>query len=102
MLLEAKKAEDRHVRLVHSRHHVNLIKNISARGFKSRRSQIASELNSVYFNEGSSEAALLVAGSAVEVMLSTILSLHIKILSFSLNVSVSWFRLTLRSLQGVY
>ncbi|WVZ13067.1 hypothetical protein V8G54_017597 [Vigna mungo] len=68
VLLEAKKAEDRHVRLVHSRHHVNLIKNISARAFKSRRSQIASELNSVYFNEGSSEAAFLAAGSAIEVV----------------------------------
>ncbi|BAT76524.1 hypothetical protein LR48_Vigan01g273700 [Vigna angularis] len=68
VLLEAKKAEDRHVRLVHSRHHVNLIKNISAKGFKSRRSQLASELNSVYFNEGSSEAAFLAAGSAVEVV----------------------------------
>ncbi|XP_022638487.1 histone deacetylase 18-like [Vigna radiata var. radiata] len=68
VLLEAKKAEDRHVRLVHSRHHVNMIKNISARGFKSRRSQITSELNSVYFNEGSSAAAFLAAGSTVEVV----------------------------------
>ncbi|WVY93704.1 hypothetical protein V8G54_032792, partial [Vigna mungo] len=37
VLLEAKKAEDRHVQLVHSRHHVNLIKNISVREFESRR-----------------------------------------------------------------
>lgn len=76
MLLEAKKAEDRHVQLVHSHHHVNLIKNISSKAFKSRRSQIASKLNSIYFNEGSSEAAFLAVGSAIEVMLSTIPSLY--------------------------
>ncbi|XP_027919857.1 histone deacetylase 5-like [Vigna unguiculata] len=68
VLLEAKKAEDRHVQLVHSHHHVNLIKNISSKAFKSRRSQIASKLNSIYFNEGSSEAAFLAVGSAIEVV----------------------------------
>ncbi|WVZ11403.1 hypothetical protein V8G54_015933 [Vigna mungo] len=49
VLLEAKKAEDSHVRLVHSRHHVNLIKNISVRGLKSR-------------------SCVLVTGSAVEIV----------------------------------
>ncbi|KAK7347341.1 hypothetical protein VNO80_21871 [Phaseolus coccineus] len=68
LILEAKKAEDKHLRLVHSRIHVNLIKNISSKQFSSRRPEIASKLNSVYFNEGSSEAAYLAAGSAVQVV----------------------------------
>jgi len=69
VLLEAKKAQDKHLWLVHSKNHVNLIKNISAKQFGSRRAEIASKLNSIYFNEGSSEAAFLAAGSAVQVML---------------------------------
>ena len=55
---------------------MNLIKNISAKQFRSQRAEIASKLNSIYFNEASSEATFLVASSAVQVMLSTILSLH--------------------------
>ena len=55
---------------------MNLIKNISAKQFGSRRAEIASKLNFIYFNEGSSKVVFLVAGSAVQVMLSTIISLH--------------------------
>ena len=68
MILEAKEAEDKHLLLVHSENHVNLIKNISSKQFNSRRHKIASKLGSIYFNEGSSEAAYLAAGSAVEVV----------------------------------
>ncbi|CAJ1944185.1 unnamed protein product [Sphenostylis stenocarpa] len=68
VLLGAKKAEDTYLHLVHSRSHVNLIKHISSRKFNERRSLIAAEFNSIYFNEGSSEAAYLAAGSAVEVV----------------------------------
>lgn len=68
MILEAKKAEDKHLHSVHSKNHVNLIKNISSKQFGSRRHKIASKLNSIYFNEGSSEAAYLAAGSAIEVL----------------------------------
>ncbi|KAG5056559.1 hypothetical protein AAZX31_05G020700 [Glycine max] len=68
VILEAKEAEDKHLLLVHSENHVNLIKNISSKQFNSRRHKIASKLDSIYFNEGSSEAAYLAAGSAVEVV----------------------------------
>ncbi|KAJ8752722.1 hypothetical protein K2173_007032 [Erythroxylum novogranatense] len=66
-VLTAKEAEDKHLLAVHSGNHVNLIRNISSKKFDSRRESIASTLNSIYLNEGSSEAAYLAAGSVVEV-----------------------------------
>ncbi|KAH1201479.1 Histone deacetylase 5 [Glycine max] len=74
VILEAKEAEDKHLLLVHSINHVNLIKNISSKQFNSRRHKIASKLGSIYFNEGSSEAAYLAAGSAVEVVVKRVAS----------------------------
>lgn len=68
VILEANEAEDKHILLVHSKNHVNLIKNISSKKFNSQRRNIASKLNSIYFNEGSSESAYLAAGSAIEVV----------------------------------
>ncbi|BFG32879.1 hypothetical protein CerSpe_191540 [Prunus speciosa] len=67
VILGAKEAEDKHILSVHSKNHVNLIKNISSKQFDSRRNRVASKLNSIYFNEGSSEAAYLAVGSAIEV-----------------------------------
>ncbi|KAM5570904.1 histone deacetylase 5 [Rosa sericea] len=67
VLLDAKEAEDKHILAVHSQNHVNLIKKISSKQFDSRRNRIASSLNSIYLNEGTSEAAYLAAGSAIEV-----------------------------------
>ncbi|KAH0975801.1 hypothetical protein GBA52_017700 [Prunus armeniaca] len=67
VILGAKEAEDKHILSVHSKNHVNLIKNISSKQFDSRRNRVASKFNSIYFNEGSSEAAYLAAGSAIEV-----------------------------------
>lgn len=69
MVLDAKEAEDRYVLSVHSKKHVDLIKNISSKQFDSRRNRIASKFNSIYFNEGSSESAYLAAGSVVEVLI---------------------------------
>ncbi|KAI9088396.1 hypothetical protein K1719_029845 [Acacia pycnantha] len=68
VVLDAKEAEDRYLLSVHSKLHVNLIKHISSKLFDSRRNRIAAKLNSIYFNEGSSEAAYLAAGSVVEVV----------------------------------
>lgn len=68
VILGAKEAEDKHILSVHSKNHVNLIKNISSKQFDSRRNRVASKFNSIYFNEGSSEAAYLAAGSAIEVI----------------------------------
>lgn len=67
VLLDAKEAEDKHILLVHSQDHVKLIKNISSKQFDSRRAKIASKYNSIYFNQGSSEAAYLAVGSVMEV-----------------------------------
>lgn len=69
VILDAKEADDEDLLAVHSKDHVNLIKNISSSQFNSRRHRIASKLNSIYFNDGSSEAAYLAAGSAIEVLL---------------------------------
>lgn len=66
--MEAKEAEDKHILAVHSQNHVKLVKKISSRQFDSRRNRIASNLNSIYLNEGTSEAAYLAAGSAIEVI----------------------------------
>lgn len=66
VVLSGKEAEDKYLMAVHSENHVNLIRNISSKQFDSRRNRIASKLNSIYFNEGSSEAAYHAAGSVLE------------------------------------
>ncbi|GLU21511.1 hypothetical protein SLE2022_376450 [Rubroshorea leprosula] len=66
VMLNAKAVEDKLIQAVHSKNHNNLIRNISSKVYASRRNRIASKLNSIYFNEGSSEAAYLAAGSVVE------------------------------------
>ncbi|KAK7265858.1 hypothetical protein RJT34_33482 [Clitoria ternatea] len=65
VILEAKEAKDEHILSVHSKSHLKLIKNISS---NPRRRILTNKFNSIYFNEGSSEAAYLAAGSAVEVV----------------------------------
>lgn len=67
VLMNAKEAEEKHIALVHTKPHIDLIKTISSKKFNSRRNRIAASFNSIYFNEGSSEAASLAAGSVVEV-----------------------------------
>ncbi|XP_023516037.1 histone deacetylase 5 [Cucurbita pepo subsp. pepo] len=67
VVLNGKEAEDKHILAVHSKNHVDLIKNISSKEFDSRRDKIAAQLNSIYFNKGSSEAAYLAAGSVIDV-----------------------------------
>lgn len=67
VVLDAKEAEDKYLALVHSKYHIDLIKNISSKKFDSRRNKTASKFNSIYFNGGSSEAAYLAAGSVIEV-----------------------------------
>ncbi|KAG9439099.1 hypothetical protein H6P81_019264 [Aristolochia fimbriata] len=66
-VLTAKEADDKYLELVHTKKHIDLMRNISSTNFDSRRSKIASRFNSIYFNEGSSEAAYLAAGSVIEV-----------------------------------
>ncbi|XP_048137743.1 histone deacetylase 5-like isoform X3 [Rhodamnia argentea] len=66
-VLSAKEAEDKYILSVHGKSHVDLIRNISSQQYNSRRNRIASKLNSIYLNEGSSEAAYLAAGSVIEV-----------------------------------
>nr|APB87920.1 histone deacetylase 5 [Dendrobium officinale] len=66
ILLKIKEAEDAIIASVHTRNHIKLIRNISSKKFDSRRLMIASKLNSIYFNEGSSKAAYLAAGTVIE------------------------------------
>ena len=72
MVLNGKEADDKALLAVHSKNHVNLIRNISSKKFHSRRDRIASKFNSIYFNDGSSEAAYLAAGSVVEVYICSV------------------------------
>ncbi|KAL3813035.1 hypothetical protein ACJIZ3_014303 [Penstemon smallii] len=67
VVLNAREAADKYLALVHTKNHINLIKNIIPRNSESRRKRIASKFNSIYFNKGSSEAAYLAAGSVIEV-----------------------------------
>ncbi|XP_022736389.1 histone deacetylase 5-like [Durio zibethinus] len=67
VLLNAKEAEDKYICSVHSKNHVNLIRNVSCKEYDSKRKHIASKLSSIYLNEGSSESAYLAAGSVIEV-----------------------------------
>ncbi|XP_045789101.1 histone deacetylase 5-like [Trifolium pratense] len=66
VILDAVDAEDKHILAVHSKKHVDQIKNISNKSFNYRRN-LAARLNSIYFNEGSTKSAYLAAGSAIEV-----------------------------------
>ena len=69
MVLSAKEAEDEYIAAVHTKNHIDLIKNISSKKFDSWRERIAAKYNSIYFNEGSSEAAYLAAGSVLQAIL---------------------------------
>jgi len=71
VVLGGSKAEDKHLKLVHTKKHVNLVKSISTKKKDSRRNKIASQLDSIYLNGGSSEAAYLAAGSVVKVILDS-------------------------------
>ncbi|XAR63799.1 Histone deacetylase [Bertholletia excelsa] len=66
-VFSAKEAEDKYIAAVHTKNHIDLIKSISSKRFDSQREGIAAKFNSIYFNEGSSEAACLAAGSVLEV-----------------------------------
>lgn len=68
-------AKDEHVALVHTKKHISLIRNISSQD-KDLRKETARKYNSIYFNEGSSEAASLSAGSVIEVINRVHYSLH--------------------------
>ncbi|OEL32083.1 Histone deacetylase 5 [Dichanthelium oligosanthes] len=67
VVLKAKEAEDKYVASVHSKNHVKLMKEISSKKYDSSRNKIARKYNSIYFNKGSSESAVLAAGSVIEV-----------------------------------
>lgn len=69
-MFAAKEADDRHIGLVHTQRHIDLIKKVSSKEYDSRRIKIARMLNSIYLNEGSTESAYLAAGSVIEVIFS--------------------------------
>ncbi|CAI9281499.1 unnamed protein product [Lactuca saligna] len=67
VVFDAKEVEDKYIAAVHTSNHINLIKTISSKKLASQRDRIAAKLNSIYFNEGSSESAYLAAGSVLDV-----------------------------------
>ncbi|KAG2646674.1 hypothetical protein PVAP13_2KG526600 [Panicum virgatum] len=67
VVLKAKEAEDKYIASVHSNNHIKLMKEISSKKYDSSRNTIARKYNSIYFNKGSSESAVLAAGSVIEV-----------------------------------
>ncbi|CAN8264847.1 unnamed protein product [Cochlearia groenlandica] len=66
VVLGGSKADDKHLQLVHTKDHVNLVKSLSTKQKDYKRNRIASHLNSIYLNGGSSESAYLAAGSVVQ------------------------------------
>ncbi|CAA6657386.1 unnamed protein product [Spirodela intermedia] len=62
----AEEVDDKYVSAVHTRKHVDLIRNVSSKLFNSRRKRIAARFNSIYLNEGSSESAFLAAGGVLQ------------------------------------
>ncbi|EOA14995.1 hypothetical protein CARUB_v10028344mg, partial [Capsella rubella] len=68
VVLGGSKAEDKHLQLVHTKKHVNLVKRITTKQKDHRRNRTASQFDSIYLNGGSSEAAYLAAGSVLKVV----------------------------------
>ncbi|KAM0056224.1 putative histone deacetylase [Helianthus debilis subsp. tardiflorus] len=66
MVFDAKAVEDKYIVAVHTNDHINLIKAISSQTSR-KRNRVATEYDSIYFNEGLSESAYLAAGSVLEV-----------------------------------
>lgn len=65
--VEAREANDDELTTVHTNKHVDLMRCISSKAYgKGAREKLAKYYNSIYFNKGSSESALLAAGSVVE------------------------------------
>ncbi|KAL9691405.1 hypothetical protein QQ045_011827 [Rhodiola kirilowii] len=66
VMLNAKEAKDEFIGLVHSKNHIKLVRSVSCLKMDSQRRKIESKLNSIYLNEGSTEAAYLAAGYVLE------------------------------------
>ncbi|KAH0688307.1 hypothetical protein KY284_018860 [Solanum tuberosum] len=65
-VMGGKEAKDEHISLVHDRKHIDFIKSISSKQEKFWK-EMTKKYNSVYFNQGSSEAAYISAGCVIEV-----------------------------------
>ena len=66
--IEAREATDDELATVHTQKHVTLMRKVSSNEYGDQHRRILSRrYNSIYFNRGSSESALLAAGSVVEV-----------------------------------
>ncbi|KAL5732059.1 histone deacetylase [Ranunculus cassubicifolius] len=62
----AKEADEKHIGLVHTQRHIDLMREVGSKAYDSKRKRIAAKLNSIYLNEGTSEAAYLAAGAVIE------------------------------------
>ncbi|XP_059074393.1 histone deacetylase 5 isoform X2 [Cryptomeria japonica] len=67
VMVNSKEASDDELSTVHSQKHIKLIRNISSSKYDKTRDKLANSFNSIYFNKGSSSAALLAAGSVVQI-----------------------------------
>lgn len=66
--VDARKATPGELQTVHTEGHVALMQDISSKAYgKLGRRTLQSRYDSIYFNTGSSESALLAAGSVIEV-----------------------------------
>jgi acetoin utilization deacetylase AcuC-like enzyme len=97
VVLKAKEAEDKYIAAVHSQNHIKLMKEISSKKYDSTRNKIARKYNSIYFNKGSSESAVLAAGSVIEVItklhfihcISTFFYFSVAIMSHLISVEIT-------------
>ena len=92
VVLKAKEAEDKHIASVHSNNHIKLMTEISSKKYDSSRNKIARKYNSIYFNKGSSESAILAAGSVRGNFTSSFHSLlkHIPYFSIAILSHLLW------------
>ncbi len=70
MKVEAREATNEELCSVHTQNDVELMKAVSNKSYgKHQRKAPASPYDSIFFNNGSSKSALLVAGSVIEVVI---------------------------------
>lgn len=87
MKVDARVATTEELTTVHTETHVALMQEVSSRAYgKHGRKKLEGRYSSVYFNSGSSESALLAAGSVIEVGSSP------RHRCFNLNSAIEYFR----------
>ncbi|KAJ7299256.1 hypothetical protein O6H91_Y266500 [Diphasiastrum complanatum] len=69
--VEAREATDEELASVHTHKHIAIMRAVSSRSYgREGRAALARRYSSIYFNEGSTESALLAAGSTIELSIN--------------------------------